>query len=70
VMQLARQAGNPARVWALLLHWLHAEHELSLQAHALQLVEQELQSVPAALRKDIHVLLAASVLTQPMRQAA
>lgn len=70
VMQLARQAGNPARVWALLLHWLHAEHELPLQAHALALVEQELHSVPVAQRNEVHALLAAAVQPQATRRAA
>lgn len=70
VMVLARQAGNPGRVWALLLHFLHAEHELVLQDHALQLVEQELASVPMALRNEVNAALAAASITQPARQAA
>ncbi len=67
VLQLARQAGSPARVWALLLHCLHAEHESGLQPHALDLLEQELASTPVAVRKEVHaafVRMATAAATQ------
>lgn len=72
VMQLARKAGNPGRVWALLLYFLHAEHELLLQGHALQLVEQELASMPLVLRSELNSTLAAAplVVQQTTRRAA
>lgn len=70
VMQLARKAGNPARVWAMLLYWLHAEQSLPLNAHALDLVEQELASVPVGLRSEAHTLFATVVTPPVMRQAA
>lgn len=72
VMQLARKAGNPGRVWALLLYLLHAEHELLLQSHALQLVEQELASMPLVLRSEVNSTLAAAplVVQQSARRAA
>ena len=70
VMQLARQAGNPGRVWALLLHFLHTEHELTLQDHALHLVEQELANAPLSQRNDIHAALSVAAITQPARRAA
>ncbi len=60
VLQLSRPAGSPARVWALLLHWLHAEHELPLAPDALALVEQELASLPLALRTQIGMAFASA----------
>lgn len=70
VMQLARKTGNPGRVWALLLHWLHAEHELTLEAQALHLVEQELASVPVALRAEVHQALALAAIGEATARAA
>lgn len=70
VMQLARQAGNPGRVWALLLHFLHTENELSLQDHALDLVEQELANVPLGLRNNINAALRLASFALPARQVA
>ena len=60
VMHLARQAGNPGRVWALLLHHLHAEQQLALADVALGLVERELASLPALLRQSLHAQLLAA----------
>ncbi len=70
VLQLARQAGNPGRVWAMLLHWLHSEHELHLSLHALQLVEQELASVPLSVRNQTHAALLLAAQPVAPRQAA
>jgi von Willebrand factor type A domain len=70
VLGLTRQAGNPARVWALLLHWLHTEHDMPLQAPALELVERELSSLPVAVRTQVHAALALAALPQPAQQAA
>lgn len=70
VLQLMRRAGNPGRVWALLLYWLHTEHELALHAQALQLVEQELASLPVALRNELTAALAHAVQTPVARHAA
>ena len=70
VLQLARQAGNPGRVWAMLLHWLHSEHELHLSHHALELVEQELASVPLSVRNQTHAALSAAARPVAARQAA
>jgi len=71
VMHLSRQAGNPARVWAMLLYWLHAEHGFSLQTQALDLIEHELASVPVTARTQVHAALdhAASAVAT-VRQAA
>ncbi len=69
IMQLARRAGSPARVWAVVLYWLHAEQSLPLQDHALQLVEDELASLPVALRSEVHAVLAVAV-RPVVRQAA
>ncbi len=70
VLQLARRAGNPGRVWAMLLHWLHAEHDMPLSAKALQLLELELASVPVALRTEVHTALAEAAIPVAARQAA
>lgn len=70
VMQLARKAGNPARVWAMLLYWLHTEQSLPLKSHALALVEQELANLPVALRSQAHALFASAVTAPAVRQAA
>lgn len=74
VMHLARQAGNPGRVWALLLHHLHAEQQLALADAALGLVERELASLPASLRQSLHAQLLAAAPGQraagSTRQAA
>jgi len=74
VMHLARQAGNPGRVWALLLHHLHAEQQLALADAALSLVERELASLPASLRQSLHAQLLAAAPGQrnagSARQAA
>jgi von Willebrand factor type A domain len=70
VLQLARQAGNPGRVWAMLLHWLHSEHELALNNHALQLVQQELASVPLSVRNQIHAAFLVAAQAVATRRAA
>ena len=74
VMHLARQAGNPGRVWALLLHHLHAEQQLALADAALSLVERELANLPASLRQSLHAQLLAAAPGQraaaSTRQAA
>jgi hypothetical protein len=71
VLQLSRQAGSPSRVWALLLYWLHAEHELPLQSHALQLVENELASLPVNVRTEVQQALTLEAAPSPAsRQAA
>ena len=74
VMHLARQAGNPGRVWALLLHHLHADQQLVLADAALGLVERELASLPASLRQSLHAQLLAAAPGQraagSTRQAA
>ena len=70
VLQLARRAGNPGRVWAMLLQWLHAEHDMPLSAKALQLLELELASVPVALRTEVHTALAEAAIPVAERQAA
>lgn len=57
VMGLIPQAGNPGRVWALLMYWLHAEHELTLQPQALELVQRELASLPITVRSQVHTAL-------------
>jgi hypothetical protein len=64
VLQLSRKAGNPGRVWALLLHWLHAEHELPLSPAALALLTQELATTPVAVRNDINAILSESASAQ------
>ena len=71
VLQLSRQAGSPARVWALLLFWLHAEQDRPLQAQALLLVEQELAHLSVSLRTQLQATLNQEA-TQPLavRQAA
>lgn len=70
VLQLARQAGNPGRVWALLLHWLHAEHAWSLSDPALALLAQELGDMPVTLHAQLSAALAqASVPMQPRAAA-
>ena len=72
--RLARQAGNPGRVWALLLHHLHTEQQLALADAALGLVERELASLPASLRQSLHAQLLAAAPGQraagSTRQAA
>lgn len=72
VMALTRRAGNPGRVWALLLYFWHAEHEQGLHSHALQLVEQELASMPLTLRTALTTELTAQLtgVMQTTRQAA
>jgi len=70
VLQLTRQAGNPGRVWALLLYWLHAEHDLPLHAQALQLVEQELANLPVAVRAEVNAALGTAAIPVAARQAA
>lgn len=70
VLQLARRAGNPGRVWAMLLHWLHAEHDMPLHAQALQLLEQELARVPVSQRTEVRAALAAAATPIAARQAA
>lgn len=70
ILQLSRRAGSPARVWAMLLHWLHTEQSLALQAHALALVENELASLPVALRSEVHAALAVTMAAPALREAA
>lgn len=70
VLQLTRQAGSPGRVWALLLHWLHTEHELGLQPHALNLLEQELAATPVAVRNEVHAAFVRMATPTATRQAA
>jgi hypothetical protein len=70
VLQLARQAGNPGRVWALLLHWLHAEHAWSLSDPALALLAQELGSMPVAMRSQLCATLAQASVPMHPRAAA
>lgn len=70
VLQLSRQAGSPGRVWALLLHWLHTEHEFPLNGRALELLDQELGSVPVSVRNEVHAALALAAEPQASRQAA
>ena len=70
VMGLVPQAGNPGRVWALLLHWLHAEHELSLQPQALDLVQRELASLPVTLRAQVNSALDSEAQAVAQRHAA
>lgn len=70
ILQLSRRAGSPARVWAMLLHWLHTEQSLPLQAHALALVENELASLPVALRSEVHAALAVTMAAPALREAA
>ena len=70
VLQLARQAGSPGRVWALLLHWLHSEQTLDLTPRALALVEQELASTTVAVRKDIHAAFVRAATPSAPRLAA
>lgn len=70
VMGLTAQAGNPGRVWALLLYWLHAEHDLLLQPQALALVEGELASLPVAVRSQVHAALDSEAQAVAVRQAA
>ncbi len=70
VLQLARQAGSPGRVWALLLHWLHSEQALDLSPPALALVEQELASTTVAVRKDMHTAFVRAATPSAPRMAA
>ena len=70
VLQLARKAGNPGRVWAMLLHWLDAEHEIPLNTQARQLLAQELATVPVTLRNEINTALGAAAVPAVTRQAA
>ena len=70
VLQLARQAGNPGRVWALLLHWLHAEHGWPLAESARALLTQELGSMPVTTHKQVCGALALAAVSQPARAAA
>ncbi len=70
VLQLARQAGSPGRVWALLLHWLHSEQTLDLTPQALALVEQELASTTVAVRKDMHAAFVRAATPSAPRLAA
>lgn len=70
VLQLSRQAGSPGRVWALLLFWLHAEHDMPLRAQALSLVEQELAHMSVTLRTEAHTALAAAASPLTTRHAA
>lgn len=70
VLQLARQAGNPGRVWAMVLHWLHAEHEFTLHAPALRLLDQELADIPVTVRRDTVAALAHAALPAAGRRAA
>jgi len=70
VLTLVRQAGSPGRVWALLLHWLHTEQELGLAPEALGLIEQELASTTAAVRKDIHAAFVRAATPSASRLAA
>ena len=70
VMGLVPQAGNPGRVWALLLYWLHAEHELSLQPQALDLVQRELASLPVTLRAQVNSALDSEAQAVAQRHAA
>lgn len=70
VLQLSRQAGSPGRVWALLMSWLHAEHELALTPLALQLLSQELAATPVAVRNQITQTLSQLAVAQAAREAA
>lgn len=70
VMGLIPQAGNPGRVWAMLLYWLHAEHELGLQPQALALVQNELASLPVSLRTQVHTALDSEAQPSAQRHAA
>lgn len=70
VLQLTRQAGNPGRVWALLLHWLHAEHGWPLAEGALALLDQELAATPVAVRKQVFEALGAAAVPVHQRAAA
>ena len=70
VLQLARQAGNPGRVWALMLHWLHAEHGWPLTDGARALLAQELGGMPVALRHQLGAALARAAMPQRARAAA
>ena len=70
VMQHTRLAGNPARVWAMVLYWLHIEHGQPMDTHALHLVEQELAHVPLSVRGQIHAALGAAAQAAVSRQVA
>jgi len=70
VMHLSRSAGNPARAWALLLHWTHQERHWPLQAPLLALVEAEVQATPAAARLSVGATLARVAEPRAQAQAA
>lgn len=70
ILQLSRQAGSPGRVWALMLFWLHAEHDLALTEQALQLIAQELASTPVSVRNDVNMALGLAAEPRPTRAAA
>jgi len=70
ILQLSRQAGSPGRVWALLLFWLHAEHDMPLTTQALQLVSQELASTPVSVRNDVNLALGQAAEPRTTRAAA
>ena len=70
ILQLSRQAGSPGRVWALLLFWLHAEHEMPLTDQALQLLSQELASIAVSVRNEVNQALGQAAMLQTTRAAA
>lgn len=70
VLELSRQAGNPGRVWAMVLDWLHKAHDWPLSSLARALVDGELATIPAAVRSSTLAALERAALPQARREAA
>lgn len=70
VLELSRQAGNPGRVWAMVLDWLHKAHDWPLSSPARALVDGELATIPAAVRSSTLATLERAALPQARREAA
>ena len=70
VLELSRQAGNPGRVWAMVLDWLHKAHDWPLSSTAQALVDGELATLPAAVRSSALAALERAALPQARREAA
>lgn len=70
VLQLARQAGSPAKVWAMVFDWLEKDHDWTLSAPAKAVLASELANVPVTVRNNTLAELRQAALSQTMRQAA
>ena len=70
VLHLARQAGSPAKVWAMVFDWLEKDHDWTLSAPAKALLARELTSLPATVRNSTLAALRQAALSPTLRQAA